>query len=142
MQPQQAAPIALVGPRLGSGPRELRQSLLLAQMHAAFGARRRLEIMRLRFGSGPATLRKPQDFEFGDDSLQGQAEAVADPDTVRRLHPLGIQVHFAAADRGARHAACFVKTGIPQPFIQAVTIEFVIWRHVRCCPISRRGSAL
>ncbi len=141
MQLQQAAPVALVGPRLGSGPRELRQSLLLSQMRAAFGARRRLQVLRLRFGSGPATLRKPQDFEFGDDSLEGKAQPVADADAVRRFNALGIQVHFAAVDRGARHAPRFVKTGMPQPFIQAVTIDFVIWRHVRC-PISRHGSAL
>ena len=80
-------------------------------MRAARRALRRLEIMRLRFGGGTAPLRQSQDLEFRDDSLQGKAQPIADAHPMRRLHPLGVQVHFAAVDGGGSPACAFCKIG-------------------------------
>ena len=42
---------------------------------------------------------------------------------MRRLDPLRVQMHFAAVDGRRRQAARFVKTRMPQPFVEAVTID-------------------
>ncbi len=59
LQPQQAAPVALVRPRLGPRARQLRQSLLFAQIRSPQRARRRLAIVRLRLGGGAAARGSP-----------------------------------------------------------------------------------
>jgi len=78
-----------------------------------------LEIVRLRLGSGTAPRRQPEHFELAYDTLQREAQPIADANTVRGLHPLGIQMHFPAIDRGGRQAPRFVKPGMPQPLVEA-----------------------
>jgi hypothetical protein len=46
-----------------------------------------------------------------------------------RLHAFGVQVDFAADDGGGRQAAGFVKTRMPQPFIQSLSVAFFVRRH-------------
>jgi hypothetical protein len=83
----------------------------------------------LRFRRGSAPLGQPQHLEFGDDSLQRQADAIADADAVRGLDPLGVQMHLASGDRGAGQGAGFVKSRIPEPFVQAMDLGFVVRFH-------------
>src|SRR5579862_3615605 len=113
LQPHQPPPIALVGTRIRARPRHLRQPLLLAKLGAPLRARRSLEIVRLRLGRRTAAQRQTEHFEFSHDSLQREAQAIADAHTMRRLDPLGVQMHFPAADRGRRQAPRLEKAGMP-----------------------------
>src|ERR1700688_1720178 len=129
LQSHQAASIALVGSGIGPGSRNLRQALLFPQPPARLRARGGLEIVRLRFRGGTATLGKAENLELRDDALQRQAQAVADAHPMSRFHPVGVQVNFAAGDRGGGQASRLVKPAMPQPFVQSMNIGFVHARY-------------
>jgi hypothetical protein len=129
-QTHQPAPIALVGAALRPRPRQLRQLLLFLEMRAPSGALRSLQIVRLRLGGGAAALGQPQHLEFGDDPLQGQTEPVADADAVSGLDALGVQMHLAAVDGGGGQGTGFVKSGVPEPFVQTGAFRPVVRPHV------------
>jgi hypothetical protein len=69
LQSHQAAPIALIGSDVGPGSRNLRQALLFPQPSAPLRALGGLEVMRLRFRGGTATLGKAQNLELRNDAL-------------------------------------------------------------------------
>jgi hypothetical protein len=125
------APLAFVRPAIGPRPRNVGEPLLLAQLCAARRARGSLEIVRDRFSGRTASQRQTQDFEFRNDALQRQAQVIAYPYAVRGLHSLGIQVHFAAIDGGRRETSRFEKSGMPQPFVQTMAIDF-LGCHIGC----------
>jgi glycine C-acetyltransferase len=129
VQPHQAAPLALVGTRLGTGPRNARETLLFFEFCAAFGARGRLPMGLRRFGGRPAPLRESQNLKFRDDSLQRQAHAIAGSHAMRRFHTIAVQVNLAAIDGRRRKTSSLVEPGMPEPLVEAVTIEFLVSCH-------------
>lgn len=129
VQAHQPPPVALVRAALRTGPRCLRQLLLLLEVGATRSALRSFDVMRLRLGGRTAALRQSQHLEFGHHALQRHAEPITDSDPVRGLHPLGVQVDLASGDGRGGQGAGFVKSGVPQPFVQAVGLSLFVRPH-------------
>jgi len=98
--------------------------------------------MGLRLGGGAAAVRQSQHLEFGNDALQRQAEAIADPDAMSGLYPLGVQVHLASVDGGGGQGAGFVKSRVPQPFVQTVVFRILVRPHAYTIAFPLRGLAV
>ena len=121
----EAPPVALVGPASRAGA--ARAARASADRADARGVRRSPAsrdnaLAPRRPDRGAAEARAPR---IRRRCPRGEAEPIADAHAMRRLHALGIQMDFAAVDRRGRERARFVKSGMPQPLVQAVTIAFV-----------------
>jgi hypothetical protein len=85
--------------------------------------------MRERLGRRPAPHGEPQNFELPDDPLQRQTQTIADPHPMRRLHPFGIHMNFAAIDGRRRKTSRLEKPGVPEPFIEAMIVGSFLGCH-------------
>src|ERR1700677_2191725 len=146
MQAHETAPVALVGPAVGAWTRKLREPLLIVQLGAPRGARRRLEIMAARRGGGAAALWNCQHLELRDDALERERDPIAGAHGMRRLDALGVQMDFAAADRRGGERASFVKSREPEPLVQAAAVAFFRRVHLKSLsylqPAGRYNSLL
>ncbi len=129
LQAHQPAAVALVRPRVGPRPRTSARRCCSRSIARRARARGRLGIARLRLGGRSAPRGQPQYFEFRHDTLQRQAQAIADAHAMRRFDALRVQMNFAAVDRSRRQASRFVKTGMPQPFVEAMLSVFSVGCH-------------
>jgi glycine C-acetyltransferase len=141
VQAHQAAAFALVGTSLRAWPGYMGQSLLLTQFDPALGACRSFQVMPLRLDGRPAPRRQTYHLKFRDDSLQGETDVIPNPNPMGRFDPLAVQMHFSTRNGGRREATRLVKTGVPQPLVQAVIFGLIGGAHGRIIQARNRYNA-
>jgi glycine C-acetyltransferase len=129
VQLHQLPAFALIRARIRPRTRNIGEPLLLFEACAPLRACSGLRIVGLRFGCRAATHRQAQGCELTDDALQRQGDAIAHLDPMRRFDALAVQMNLAARNGFRGETAGFEESGMPQPFVEAMTVVGLIDFH-------------
>ena len=124
----QPPPITLIRSPFRPRPTEISKPMRFPQLRPPVHTYRRLRIVLLRLRRRPTPLGQPEHVDLRRHAVQHEAQPIAHPHVVSRLHPLPIDMHLAPAHCLRSQRTRLEEPRTPQPLINAVSLRSVVFR--------------